>query len=56
MPRGQLSKNDMLSKVYKLKNLLHSRQGKYFYYNEEQYRSANEALNDVLNIIGEYSQ
>lgn len=56
MPRGILSKVDMLARVYKLKNLVHSRQGKYSQYDDSQLHVANETLNDILDMLGEYSQ
>jgi hypothetical protein len=56
MPRGILSKVDMLARVYKLKNQVHDRHGKYHSYNDSQLHIANETLNDILDMLGEYSQ
>ena len=56
MARGRLSKNDILSRVYKLKNQVHGKSGKYGFYNDTQLHAANEVLNDILDILGEYSQ
>ena len=46
----------MLAKVYKLKNLVHDRQGKYYYFNDLQRNAADDMLNDILDILGEYSR
>ena len=56
MPRGILSKVDILARVYKLKNQVHDRHGKYHSYDDSQLHIANETLNDILDILGEYSQ
>jgi len=56
MSTGSVSKIDMLAKVYKLKNLVHDRQGKYYYFNDLQRNAADDMLNDILDILGEYSR
>jgi hypothetical protein len=56
MPRGRLSKADMLSRVMKLKHDVFNRTGKYSNFSHSQLESANYTLNKVLEIIEEYSQ
>ena len=56
MPRGILSKVDVLARIYKLKNDVYNRHGRYEKYNELELDAANQTLNDVLNMIGEYSR
>jgi hypothetical protein len=52
MPRGYVTKEDMMAKVLKLKHELYSNQ--YDYYTEEQKDSAHEMLSKVLNFVSEY--
>ena len=52
MPRGNMTKVDIMSRVLKLKHELYSNQ--YNYYTEEQKDSAHEMLNRVLDMISEY--
>lgn len=54
MPRGRLSKVDMLSRVYRLKNNIHNRDW-YSHWNDKERSAANEMLNNVLDILNEYS-
>lgn len=56
MATGTVNKIDMLAKVYKLKNLVHDRQGKYYDFNDLQRSAANDMLNDILEVLGEYSR
>lgn len=56
MPRGNLTKVDALARIYKIKNQVYNRQGRYEKYKELELDAANQTLNDVLNIIEEYSQ
>ena len=49
MPRGQLTRNEILSKVYKLKDELKDQKG----LAENKYL-ANEYLNKVLDYINEF--
>jgi hypothetical protein len=53
MPRGNLTKVDMMSRVLKLKYQLYSQD--YYHYSGNQKDSAHEMLNKVLDIINEYS-
>jgi|TARA_B100002019_G_scaffold248157_1_gene226960 hypothetical protein len=53
MPRGNLTKVDMMSRVLKLKHELYSNQ--YHHYSGNQKDSAHEVLNKVLDMINEYS-
>ncbi len=53
MPKGNLTKADMMSRVLKLKHELYSNQ--YNYYTEDQKDSAHNMLNMVLDIINEYN-
>jgi hypothetical protein len=53
MPRGILTKNDILSRVLRMKQDLYN--GKYHYWTKAQNDSANEMLTKVLDIINEYS-
>jgi len=54
MPRGRLLKIDILAKVYKLKTELYN--GKYYDKSSEWHDGAHQSLNEVLDIINEYSQ
>lgn len=56
MPRGMLTKVDMLSRLFKLKRSIYDRSGKYSYWSQDKIDAANQAINDVLDIIEEYSQ
>jgi len=53
MPRSRLSKVDILSRVYKLKTELYN--GHHHDKNDDWHDGAHKALNDVLNIIDEFS-
>jgi hypothetical protein len=46
----------VLARVYKLKDHVYNRHGKYGKYNELELDAANQTLNDILDMIGEYSQ
>jgi len=52
MPRGNLSKVDMLAKVYKLKTELYD--GTLEKKSEEYHEGAHTAYNTILDIINEY--
>ena len=56
MPRGILTKVDMLSRVLRLKKDLTNRVGIPDDWSSEKIDAANYALNRVLNIIEEYYQ
>tara|TARA_Y100000004_G_scaffold82400_1_gene92444 strand:+ start:295 stop:459 length:165 start_codon:yes stop_codon:yes gene_type:complete len=53
MPRGRLLKVDIQARVLKLKNELH--EGRYNGASDEWMEGAHYQLNQVLNIIDEYS-
>tara|TARA_A100001391_G_scaffold126630_2_gene86595 strand:- start:2866 stop:3030 length:165 start_codon:yes stop_codon:yes gene_type:complete len=53
MPRANLTKADMMSRVLKLKHELYSNQ--YNYYSEDQKDSAHAMLNMILDIVNEYN-
>jgi hypothetical protein len=53
MPRGKMSKNDILSRIYKLKNSLYDGQRKDK--NGDWHDGYHEALNTLLDILNEYS-
>lgn len=53
MPRGTLSKVDMLSRVYKLKDRIHHKDSHPDWNNEER-KAADDAINSVLEIMSEY--
>jgi len=53
MPRGRLDKVDILAKVYKLKTELYN--GKHSDRPGQWHDGAHSSLNEVLNIINEYS-
>lgn len=55
MPRGILSKVDILSRIFRLKNNLYNRT-EYQHWNNQERKSADEMLTRVLDIINEYSQ
>lgn len=52
MPRGKLSKVDMLAKVYKLKTELYD--GTLNEKSEDYHDGAHKAYNTILDIINEY--
>ncbi len=52
MPRGKLSKVDMLAKVYKLKTELYD--GTLTEKSEDYHDGAHKAYNTILDIINEY--
>lgn len=54
MPRGRLSKVDLLSRIYRLKNHIYHREW-YSHWNDKERKSADEMLNKVLDILNEYS-
>lgn len=54
MPRGNLSKVDILSRIYKMKNSLYN--GEYQNKNGEWHDGAHHMLNKVLDAVNEYSQ
>jgi hypothetical protein len=53
MPRGRLSKVDILARVYKMKNELFNKT----HYNKgsEWHDGAHETLNKILDILNEYN-
>lgn len=53
MPRGRLTKVDVLSKIYKLKNSIYDNQICRDY-SAEQKQAAQQILNELLNQINEY--
>ncbi len=53
MPRGMLSKVDMLSKVYKLKDNIYHKDW-YPNWSVEERKAADDAINNVLEILSEY--
>lgn len=53
MPRSQLTKVDILSKVLKLKDELHKEQ-QFNVHKKDTYDIAHRYLNEVLNFIEEY--
>jgi hypothetical protein len=54
MPRGNLTKSDMLARIYKIKTALYN--GEYRHKNAGWHDGAHEALNKVLDILNEYSR
>jgi len=53
MPRGRMSKVDMLSRVYKMKTALYN--GQHSDKSDEWHEGAHEALSKVLDALNEYS-
>jgi hypothetical protein len=53
MPRGRMSKVDMLSRIYKMKTALYS--GQHSDKSGEWHEGAHEALSKVLDALNEYS-
>jgi len=53
MPRGRLSKVDILSKIYKMKEELYN--GTHYAKSREWHDGAHDALNRVLDLLNEYS-
>lgn len=56
MPRGILTKVDILNKVYRLKNDLNNNSERFQHFSSEKKDGANFALNEVLDAINEYYQ
>lgn len=54
MPRGTMTKVDMLSRIYKMKTELYN--GYYRDKGADWHNGAHEALNKVLDVLNEYSQ
>lgn len=54
MPRGTVTKLDLLSRVYKLKTQLYN--GQHSDKSAEWHDGAHESLNKVLDILSEFSQ
>ncbi len=52
MPRNQITKIDIVSRVYKMKTSLYD--GKQIDKSSEWHDGAHKALNDVLNILDEF--
>ena len=52
MPRSQLTKIDMLDKVYKFKTALYN--GEYRHKSAAWHEGAHDSLNKVLDIINEF--
>jgi len=53
MGRGRLDKNDMLARVYKLKNKLYN--SKHPCHGWEWHEGRHSALDEILDILNEYS-
>ena len=53
MPRGRMSKVDMLSRIYKIKTALYN--GQHHDKSGEWHEGAHEALSKVLDALNEYS-
>ena len=53
MPRANLTKVDMMSRVLKMKHELYS--NLYHHYSEDQKDSAHEMLNKILDMVNEYN-
>jgi hypothetical protein len=56
MPRGILTKVDIINKVYRLKNDLNNNSGRFYNFSPEKRDGANLALNEVLDAINEFYQ
>jgi|14BtaG_2_1085337.scaffolds.fasta_scaffold09193_3 hypothetical protein len=56
MATGSVNKNELLARVYKLKNSVYNNEGKYYNINDLQKSSIDDTLNDILDILGEYSR
>ena len=54
MGRGRISKTDMLARVYKLKTELFD--GKHSHKNGDWHDGRHSALNEMLDMLNEYSQ
>lgn len=54
MPRGSLSKVDMIHRIYKLKDRLYCRID-HSEWSQSQRNAADQMLNQVLDILNEYS-
>lgn len=54
MPRGTVSKNDIIARVYKMKNELYD--GTNCKKSGEWHDGAHDALNRILEMLKEYSQ
>jgi hypothetical protein len=54
MPRSIVTKNDLLYRVYRLKNELYN--GQHYAKNGDWHDGAHDALNKVLDVLKEYSQ
>lgn len=54
MPRGRLSKVDMLARMYRLKDDVHYKR-RYSHWTDKERKSADAMLNEVLDILSEYS-
>lgn len=52
MPRGRLTKVDILAKIYKIKNELYN--GTHYNKSGEWHKGAHDSINKVLDIINEY--
>jgi hypothetical protein len=53
MPRGRMSKVDILARVYKMKNELYN--GTHYAKSEEWHDGAHDALNKILDLLNEYN-
>lgn len=56
MPRGMLTRVDMLYKVHELKKSLHENFDIFKNFSDEEKNGANKTLNRILDIINEYHQ
>ena len=54
MPRGIMRKVDLLARLYRMKQQLHERKI-YGDMNDEQREAADRVLNEMLDILSEYS-
>ena len=53
MPRGRMSKVDILARVYKMKQELYN--GTHYAKDKEWHDGAHDVLNRVLDLLNEYS-
>ena len=55
MPRDIMRKVDLLDRIYRMKRQLHESSGIYREMNHEQRQAADRVLNEMLDILSEYS-
>lgn len=56
MPSGNITKIDLLSRIYKLKTALYDDTDMFNCFSEEKKEGAHDALNRVLDILQEYRE